>query len=278
MKITYLMVATYIFDCILIRTKPCKYFQLNSPYFNAEEGIFSKLDIDKLIPAKWRLKQDLVANCIQPEDFPVFIKPEWGQNSNGIVKADNQSSYNKLRQQLKSSKVKYLVQQAAPETQEFEIFSILSHENPHRYSELTITRVDNSTEGYPVNSIYNPDTQYREITEEFSHAEKEKIWQLMGEIKRFGIARVGLRANCKESLLSGKFHIIEINLFVPMPINMLDSRYNFYDLWQFVTRYMMSLALITRARDKSLKQKPVFTKLMLYNRTNPVLNFFREQL
>jgi hypothetical protein len=34
---------------------------------------------------------------------------------------------------------------------------------------------------------------------------------------------VGLRANSKADLLLGFFHIIEINLFAPFPIHLLDN-------------------------------------------------------
>ena len=278
MRITYLMVATYIFDCVLIGTKPCKYFQLNSATFNAEAGIFSKLDIDQLIPKKWRLQQSLLDDSAVPETYPVFVKPEWGQNSSGIIRVDDPQSLDEVRQRLSTSPIKYLVQQASTEQLEYEIFSIQHHQDKQQFAELSIARVDNSTGPYPVNGIYNTDTIYRDITDQFTPDDKQRLWQLMCEIGRFGISRVGLRADSTENLLAGKFHVIEINLFVPMPINMLDPRYGFFALWRFVRRYMMSLARLTKARDKTLKEKRVFTKMMLYNRSSPVLNYFRDRI
>jgi len=278
MRITYLMVATYILDCVLIGTKPCKYFQLNSSIFNAEAGIFSKLEIDQLIPEKWRLEQRLLNDAGVPNSFPVFVKPEWGQNSNGIIKVDDNEALDEVRQRLATSSIQYLVQQASPEKQEFEIFSMLHHQNKQQFAEFTITRVENATEAYPINGIYNADTTYREITNQFSADEKQRLWQLIGEIGRFGISRVGLRANSMEDMLAGKFHVIEVNLFVPMPINMLDPHYGFFTLWRFVRRYMMSLARLTKARDKTIKEKPVFTKMWLYNRSSPTLNYFRNRI
>jgi hypothetical protein len=272
------MVATYMLDCVLIGTKPCKYFQLNSATFNADSGIFSKLEIDQLIPEKWRLQQRPLNDAAAPGSFPVFVKPEWGQNSNGIIRVDDQQTLDELRQRLSTSPIQYLVQQASPEKQEFEIFSMLHHQDKQRFAEFTITRVENTTEAYPVNGIYNADTSYREITDQFSPDEKQRLWQMMGEIGRFGISRVGLRADSTEDLLAGKFHVIEVNLFVPMPINMLDPRYGFFTLWRLVRRYMMSLARLTKARDKTLKEKPVFTKMWLYNRSSPTLNYLRNRI
>lgn len=278
MKITYLMVATYMLDCVWIRTKPCKYFQLNSPVFNAREGIFSKIEIDRLIPQKWRLSQYYDDGESLPEGFPVFVKPEWGQNANGIYRADNENELSSVRQAISSSRIKYLIQLMAPETLEFEVFYILHDRNPDQFAHLTITQVINAVETNPINSIYNSNTRFREITDQFSEQQKQDLWSLMGEIGRFAISRVGLRADSVDDMLAGRFHIIEINLFIPMPINMLDASHGPLALWKMVRAYMMSLARITKARNKSLKQKPVFTKIMLYNRSNPFLNYIRERI
>jgi hypothetical protein len=272
------MVATYVFDCVLIGTNPYKYFQLNAPTFNAETGIFSKLDIDQLIPEKWRLQQSLFDDTTVPEAYPVFIKPEWGQNSSGIIRVDDPQSLDEVRRRVSTSPIKYLVQEASSEQQEYEIFSIQHHQDKQQFAELTITRVENPTGPYPVNGIYNTDTIYRDITDQFTADDKQRLWQLMGEIGRFGISRVGLRADSTENLLAGKFHVIEVNLYVPMPINLLDPRYGFFALWRLVRRYMMSLARLTKARDKTLKEKPVLTKMTLYNRSSPVLNYIRDRI
>ena len=275
---SYLMVPHYMLDCVLIGTKPCKYFQLNSPHFNHREGIFSKIEIDRLIPEKWRLAQYYDDGERVPSNFPVFFKPEWGQNSSGIMRADDEADIARIRNQIKDSRIRYLVQQAATESIEFEIFSILCHKDKNRYSQLTVTQATNQNEFYPVNSVYNPDTQYREITGDLTSDQLERVWELLGEIERFPISRVGLRADSVEDLLAGKFHIIEINLFIPMPINMLDPRYGFFKLWKLGREYMMSLARITKDRDKTLKEKPVFTKQMLYNRSSRFLNFIRDHI
>lgn len=290
MKITELQVTTYILNCIRIRTKPCKYFQLNSPYFNAKEGIFSKKEMDLLIPEKWRLPHKHLQpkhlqpehshedDTYNPEHYPVFVKPEWGQNASGVFRADDAESLAEIRQNTRHARTRYFIQPQAPGKREFEIFSILHHADKNHYAELTITETVNSNQANPINSIYNPHTTFREITEQFSQSQKQVLWQLLGQIKRFNIARVSVRADSIEQLLAGKFHIIEINLFAPMPINLLDPKYSNSELWQFIRRYMLALAKITKYRDQSLTEKPVFTKIMLYNRQNPLLNFIRKQL
>ena len=278
MWISYFMIPTYMLNCVLMGTKPCKYFQLNSEIFNTDKGIFSKIEIDQLVPEKWRLPQYYDDGVKLPGRYPVFVKPEWGQNSSGIFRADDEASLRRIRQKTESSRIQYLVQEAAPAKMEFEIFSILHHQDKDRFAELTITQALNNTEEYPVNGVYNANTRYQEITESFSDTQIGALWALLGEIGRFNISRVGLRADSVEAMLAGRFHVIEINLFIPMPINMLDARYHFADLWKQSRSYMMALARVTKTRNKALKEKPVFTKHMLYNRTSPFLNYIRDRL
>jgi len=272
------MVITYITDCIIIRTKPCKYFQLNSPYFDSGEGIFSKIETDSLIPDQWRLPQRYDDGLYFPEHYPVFVKPEWGQNARGIFRADDPASLTKIRQVTSSAPTRYLIQQGAREQREFEIFTIQHHADKDNFAELTVTEVSNTAEDNPINGIYNSNTTYREITDQFSNQQKQTLWKQIGQIGQFGISRVSIRADSIEKMLGGTFHIIEVNLFAPMPINMLDPEYRFADLWRMIQRYMLSLAKITKFRDKSLKEKPVFTRIMLYNRKSRLLNFVRNRI
>ncbi len=278
MKTTELQVITYILSCIKIGTKPCKYFQLNAACFNEQVGIFSKIEIDRLIPQEWRLQHEYDDGTYMPENYPVFVKPEWGQNAVGIFKADDAASLAEIRENTAHARSRYVIQQGASEKHEFEIFSILHHADKNRYAELTITETINGSEPNPINSIYNPDTRYREITEQFSEQQKQELWRLLGRIGRFGISRACLRADSVAQMLAGKFHVIEVNLFTPMPINMLDPKYNNAELWKMIRRYMYSLAKITKYRDKNLTEKPIFTKIMLYNRQHPLLNFIRARI
>ncbi len=278
MKITGLQVLAYILNCLRMCTRPCKYFQLNSPYFDRDQGIFSKKQIDRLIPEKWRLPQKYDTDEYQPGSFPVFLKPEWGQNASGVFRADDPQSLARIRNITARARVRYLIQQGAAEKREFELFSILHHADNSRYAVLTVTEAVNRHEANPVNSIYNSSTAYREITDCFSGAQKQALWRLIGQIGRFSISRVGVRADSIEAMLDGNLHVIEVNLFTPLPINLRDPKYGNSELWQMIRRYMSALAMLTRYRDKTLEEKPVFIKSMLYNRENPVLNFITEKI
>jgi hypothetical protein len=91
-------------------------------------------------------------------------------------------------------------------------------------STLNITQsLNRSDERYPVNGIHNKETVYQDITQDFCEKELSVLQTYLQELPSFRIARVGLRANSKADLLLGFFHIIEINLFAPFPIHLLDN-------------------------------------------------------
>ncbi len=287
MKLTYFMVAAYISCCVCIRAKPCKYFQLNAAFFDRDKGIFSKQDINDLMPSRWRLAQFYDDGVRQPARFPVFVKPEWGQNASGVRRADNAADLARIRAELAADhaaqadhrpRLAYLIQEAAAQPYEYEIFSMRSHRDAARYAVLTLTRAENSRQALPINGIHNPDTRYVEITAELSPSQREKIWALVRQIGDFNISRVSARAASLAALLRGDFHIIEVNLFLPMPINFLDRRHSRVALARLAMAYMMRLALLTKHRDLGRAAKPVFTKSLLYNRRGKWLNFLRARL
>lgn len=277
------MVIAYIFCCIRVAARPCKYFQLNSPFFDAREGIFSKIAIDRLIPPPWRLAQCYDDGARIPQRYPVFVKPEWSQNARGVQRADNAAELRRIRESIyqksgAASRLRYLLQEGAKEANEYEIFSIQHHRDPQRWAVLTVTEACNAEESHPVNSIYNQNTRYCEITDSFSAEQLEQLWALVRRIGAFKIARVSVCADSTDDLLAGRFHVIEVNLFLPMPINLLDRRYSRTDIFHFIMTCMMRLALATKHRDQSLATRPVFTKSMLYNRRSGLLNFLRTRL
>lgn len=278
MLLRVILVSLYMLFCVCIGTKPCKYFQLNSSRFNRQRGIFSKLDIDQDIPARWRLHQRLDDGRFRPADFPVFVKPEWGQNAAGIMRADDQVQLDRIRAGTGNERIRYLIQQRAPESREFEVFVIRHHTDKSRYGVMTVTEVINDSELYPVNSIYSPATRYQDITAQFSQSQRQLLWQYADQMGAFNISRISMRADSTDDLLAGRFHVIEINLFVPLPINLLDPKYGAVDKFRMLCRYMMTLAKITKTRDKALPEKPVFTKIMLYNRQNRLMNFLRGKI
>jgi len=272
------MVTAYILFCVRFATRPCKYFQLNARFFDRRAGIFSKIGIDELIPPQWRLAQFVDDGARQPQSYPVFVKPEWSQNARGVCRADNADELRRIRRSISEVRVNYLIQEAALETNEYEIFSIRAPHDPRRYAVLTVTEARNGAEANPVNSIYNPNTRYVEITDSFSCAQLKQLWEMVRRIGDFAISRVSVRADSVDDLLRGQLHVIEVNLFLPMPINLLDTRRSTLAVFALAITYMRHLALATKHRPGGSETKPVFIKSMLYNRRSALLNRVRARL
>jgi len=271
MHISIIMVLTYLVICARTATVPSRYFQLNARYFSADQGVFSKLSMDELIPARWRLPQSIDSDALTPGSYPVFLKPEWGQNAHGIYRADDASQLMKLRALLKQEPQRYLLQEAAPGQREFELFSIDTNRSDDTHDVFSITEAINESEDFPINSKYNRFTRYSHITNQFSVAEQQKIAGYLSEIGQFGISRMSVRANSNEDLVAGNFHVIEINLFLPMPINLLDKTVSMANHWSFIKAAMVSLARATKLIKPEEIEHSIFTRMMLYGRTKTPL-------
>lgn len=276
--ISVLIVSVYMLHCLRIGTRPCKYFQLNVDRFDADRGIFSKIDIDRSIPSEWRLDQRYDDGTFVPDEWPVFVKPEWGQNAAGVHCARNPEELRDIRARVRKSRAHYLVQAPAPEPREFEVFSIRHHEDPGRYAVLTLAETLNSAEAIPINGVFNPNSSYRDLTGELDDAQKDRLWAMSNRLGTHAICRASYRAESLEDLLAGRVHVIEVNLYLPMPVNLLDRRRPVAEIPGLVNRYMLALARATRARDTSRPERPVYISSNLYNRQNPLLNYLRDRL
>jgi len=253
------LIFWYIFYCLKNRINPWLFFQLNIDYYNEKKGLFSKLELDALIPDKWRLKQYRDEGEIKPEKFPVFHKPEWGQNAYGIRRFDNISDFENRHLNMRQTKTSYLVQEAAPGKKEFEVFYIRDTENDDKFSVLTITLVSNQQKiTNPISSVRNSNTQYHNITQQIPIQRQQGIWNHFNQIGHFKIARVGLRADSINDILTGNFKIFEINLFTPMPINLLDDKETLNRKMLFIKKTMSALANITKLVIVHQKYQPVF--------------------
>ncbi len=268
MIIRIYQVLAYILFCIWQRVAPWKYFQLNAPYFNEQRGVFSKLDTDQLIPEVWRLPQSLDIGDYLPPQYPVFVKPEWGQNSFGIQRADNSQTLNDIRSARKSTTGNYLIQQAAPGKREFEVFVIPSSQggssqNNNQPAVISITEtLNNSEDLYPINGIYNSATSYKDLTPQLTSKQIEQLWQHLSQIGSFRLSRVGLRADSVDAMINGEFHIIEINLLYPMPLMLLSNNRTWREKNRFSLQAMWNLAAISKTIPASQPRKSIFfTKL-----------------
>ncbi|PKF60807.1 hypothetical protein CW745_13110 [Psychromonas sp. psych-6C06] len=255
------LIFTYIFYCIRLGVAPWRYFQLNAPYFNEQRNLFSKLDMDTRIPKQWLLEQFMDLESRDPNAYPVFVKPEWGQNSQGVVKVDNLLQLNTLRKQRTARHPFYLIQQAAPEKREFEVFMIPNQDDLQQYAILSITETCNrSDELFPVNGIYNKDSYYQDCAPRLTKPQLDKIWGHLKQLGDYRIARYGLRADSLEDLIAGKFHIVEVNLYVPMPLLLLVKELSVVKKLNFIRSAMKQLVLVTKSIPDTQPSKSVFFK------------------
>lgn len=253
-----LLVFWLIAYSLYYRTRPWNFFQLNSDYFNGEKNIFSKLELNQYIPKQWRLRQVVDDGKIALE-FPLFVKPEWGQNSHGVHAAKDFAELSSIRQKRKSNSVTYLLQEAAKELLEFEIFYIRAAEDLDDFAILSVTEtVNRSSENLPVNGVNNRNSSFLDRTKRLSEQELHNLWVMMKKIGFFRIARVGVRANSIEELLAGHFHVIEVNIFLPMPLVLLDSQKGWPEKFQIIRDSMKCAAQLAGNDFRPQKRYPIF--------------------
>lgn len=260
--IRFLLVFYFIITAFYHRVFPWRFFYLNSRFFNREKGLFSKLDIDQLIPARFRLQQQLDNSQFFPEHYPVFVKPEWGQNGCNISRADSEKELQEIRKKNQKIPSRFIIQEVAPGRKELEIFYTRSVADFNQYSILSITEVFSDNENYPIHSVHNPHSQYKDYTSQFSHEELEQLWRIVSSIGKFRLARVGLRTNSKQALLAGEFKIIEINLFLPMPLSLLDPHTPWEEKHRFIRSSMKATALLVGTIPKQEQHGSIFFRKM----------------
>lgn len=254
-----LLVLFYILWCCRFLIAPWKYFQLNANYFNQRKHIFSKLDMDKLIPEKWRLKQFIDQEDTDPEQFPVFLKPEWGQNSQGVCRIDTLGELQQHRAKRSKNGPRYLIQAAAKGRREFEIFYIPGASTNNSSAIISVSETcNNSDETMPVNGINNSNTYYLSCMADLSAQQIEKIELLFTNIGSFKIARYCARSDSLASLLAGDFSIVEINIYVPMPLILLTQKMTFKSKLKFIISSMKQLALVTKDIPANQVVKSIF--------------------
>ncbi|MEM6986924.1 MAG: hypothetical protein AAF499_10320 [Pseudomonadota bacterium] len=271
-----LLVLSYIAYCVRVWTNPSRYFQLNAAHFNPHKGYFSKLDIDQLIPTQWRLRQCLDNGVSTDFAYPVFVKPEWGQNAHGVQRADDAIALQSLRRYAIDRKMPHIIQEAAHESREFEIFWVLSAQDESRPAVFGVTEAINPcAERFPINSIKHPNTEYHDITDTLSADQLEALWQHLRSFGRLVIARAGVRADSIEQLVAGDFHVIEVNLFVPMPLQVLDPNKTWRQRVRDILQTTRALALMTRKIPHNHVSRSIFFRKWRLARRNKMLPLTR---
>lgn len=268
MLIRGLLILHYMVFCLRFLTIPWRYFQLNARYFNRQKKIFSKQDLDAITPVEWRLKQYIDRPDIAPTRYPVFAKPEWGQNSTGVACIHNAAELAALRSSPGYQVQNYLIQEAAIGAIEFEVFVVKHPVKIGQFAVMSITQVINaSSDKFPVNGIYNNDTHYRDITAQLSPLEQQQLWQELTRMGDFTIARYSLKADSLAALLQRQFKLVEVNLYVPMPLSLLSHNLTRLQKYQLLYKTTHSLAhLAQQLNSTKVTQGIFFNKLIAARR------------
>ncbi len=198
-----------------------------------------------------------------PQHYPVFLKPEWGQNSNGIVRVDDDAGFRDFAVTAEKTGMPFIVQEAAKGRREFEIYFLRCPDDYEEYCFLSVTEVKNSCrESHPINSIHNPCTTYIDITEKYSSQELHKIWHYFRDIADFPMARVGLKAKNRFDLLKSVFHVVEINIFLPMPLVLLCENVEWRQKRRIAKTTMSIAARLVKNIPKDATGKKIFFRKM----------------
>ena len=255
MLIRLILVVSYLFACLRYWVAPWRYWRLNLEYFDHHKGIFSKQDINALIPPDKQLDQWFDDGQRLPSSFPVFIKPEWGQNSQGVRRIDNLQQLQHCRQQLACQPGAYLIQIAATQSLEFEVFVVNDPASNTDNVFFSITQTLNrSDQDLPVNGIHNHDTYYEDVSKRFNSQQKQQLWQHLKHIGQFRICRYGIRANSMQALIAGDFKIFEINLLLPMPLVLISNNTHWLRKIKLAINCASQLAYITKTASPNLSQ------------------------
>ncbi|MFT5880519.1 MAG: hypothetical protein ACI86X_001647 [Moritella sp.] len=279
MLIRCLLILHYLLFCCRYLTIPWRYFQLNANYFNNHKKIFSKQDLDAITPVEWRLTQYIDTPDIQPARYPVFAKPEWGQNSAGVSCIRNATALNLLRESASYKAQNYLIQEAATGCIEFEVFIVKHPHQQSQYAVMSITQVlNNSADKYPVNGIYNKDTHYQDITQQIKPETKDKLWQELTRMGDFAIARYSLKADSLAALTQLQFKLVEVNLFVPMPLSLLSHNLTAKQKYHLLCACTHNLAqLAQQLNGKKVTQGIFFNKIIASQRGKTKRIFSRNE-
>ena len=259
----------FIIFSIKYRINPFAFFQLNAEYFNSDKKIYSKHEIEKNIPKKYRLYSKLVKKHTKAKDieeemsYPIFLKPEWGQNSRGVFRADNRQELKNILKKITREKIPYLYQEASQYKDEFDILYIKDPIHPEKYTLLSITKIcNNSDEAYPINVIKSG--VVRDITNKFTAEQLSAIYKKLRSFGDFRLVRVSLKADSIADINSGKFQVFEMNIFLPLLPAVKDKTLSIWEREKKLIEYTKELSLAIQ-QNPNTEKKNIFLNMLRRN-------------
>lgn len=261
------IVLYYIFNCFRLKVLPWNYFQINWWFFNEKKWIFSKIEIEKDIPKKWKLKSlninfpinDKKISQLENELwFPLFLKPEWWQNSFWIIAVKNKKELIKNLNKISKSKISYIAQQAANYSKEFELFFIKDPDDFNKTKLISWVESKNKSGIKQYINWVDLNTTYHNILWKLKKSEISKINKNINKLQNFKLWRIWLKADSINDLIEGNFEIFEINIFIPFPLHLLDKNISNLDKNKFIIDFTYSLAKLTKNINFTWIKKNIF--------------------
>lgn len=259
----------FLFFSMRYRINPVSFFQLNNEYFNDEKKIYSKHEVEKNIPKKYRLHSCLIKKSTNVEDvekqvsYPVFLKPEWGQNSHWVFRADNANELQNILKKVKGEKIPYLYQEPSRYKDEFDILYIKDFLNPKKYRLISITKLlNNSDEAYPINVIKT--WVIRDVTSDFSKSELKDLYKILRTMWDFRLVRVSLKANSTDAIKRWEFQVFEMNIFLPLLPAVNDKTLWFFEREKKLINYTKQLSIAIEW-NKNPDKKNIFLNMLHRN-------------
>lgn len=259
----------FIFFSMRYGINPISFFQLNVEYFNDEKKIYSKHEIEKNIPKKFRLHSALISKKTTSKDieknvdYPVFLKPEWGQNSHWVFRADNKKELENILKKVKREKIPYLYQQTSRYKDEFDILYIKDPLNSKKYTLLSVTKlINNSDEAHPINVIKTG--IIRDVTSDFSTTDLQDLYTTLRTMWDFRLVRVSLKADSTQGIKKWKFEVFEMNIFLPMLPAIKDKTFSLMQREAKLINYTKQLTLAVKW-NKHKNKKNIFLNMLRRN-------------
>lgn len=260
------IVFFFVCYCLKSWVNPWNFFQIHSNFFDSKKWIFSKLDLEKSIPKRWRLPSvkisswDTYETFLKNVSFPIVWKPEWWQNAHGVRLLRDSHEFSAFLQNAKNSEIPYLIQEFSNLDYEYELSFTKDQNNLITlWSLVEVENIDQTK----INSIHGR-SRYIERLWEISQEEREKLQQYLMKLNNFKIARVWIKSSSIKDLISWNFKIFEINIFIPLPLKLLAENISKKEKISFLKAYTKNMVTLTKFRTKSEYKEVFFRKIFLH--------------
>ena len=243
-----------------------------------------------LIKSESDLNSDLATIKSQLK-YPLFLKPEWSQSSLGVYRVTNPQTLKKVLRKIKAQPMPYLCQAAAQGRYEYDLMSIAHAKAPSLFActrcvtpsvigdgqssiaQLINTQLPNLNKNMvwlsasPASEVLRKGqnltvsfingtsngTQYQDETKHLTELQQHAIYKHIKVIGDFAMTRISVSADSLEEIVAGNFQVIEINLFSPFPLSLLDPSLTKDQCKSEMKQFAFALAASMKAKNTHSK-------------------------